>query len=293
MSKFDLLSAFQELDDVTMVKAKREEYLRAPFAWPGGKSRSVKDILPHLPYRESYIEPFGGSGSVLLARRPSKLEVFNDRFAGVVAFYRCIRDSKKIDQLVERLKTTLSAREEFIWCRATWESCEDDVERAARWYYLLSYSFGSLGRNFGRSIRNDSQLPSKMAKHILEFDQIHNRMKLCLIENQDWRSILLDFDHSEAVFYIDPPYLEAYSGTYKHELKEQDHVDLLNRIMKMEGFVALSGYENHLYDKYDWDERHTWSKAVSIKPMAFHDENCKRNNHAQRDNAKEVLWIKH
>jgi len=293
MPEFDLLKAFADIDDITMVKAKRESYIRAPFAWPGGKSKSVKDILPHLPYRESYIEPFGGSGAILLARRPSKLEVFNDRFAGVVAFYRCIRDNTKVNDLVNRLKDTLSSREEFIDCRDTWEKCEDDVERAARWYYMLSYSFGSLGRNFGRSIKNDSQLPNKMAKHILEFDIIHNRIKLCLIENQDWRNMLLDFDHEEAVFYLDPPYMEAYSGTYKCEMKEQDHVDLLNRIMKMKGFVALSGYENKLYDSFDWDERHTWSKIVSLKAMSFTEENKKENNHAQRDKAVEVLWIKH
>ena len=291
MSK-DLLKMFQEIDDVTMVKAKREEYQRCPIPYPGGKSRVLKNIIPHLPYRDSYIEPFGGSGAVLIARRPSELEVFNDRFAGVVAFYRCIRDSTKALELVNRLKDTLHAREEFMWCRDTWRNCKEDVERAARWYYSLVYSFGTLGRNFGRSTKDDSQLPKKMAKHLLDFDLIHNRLKNCLIENQDWRGIVSDFDHDEAVFYIDPPYYGTYRGTYEYELTKQDHVDLLDHIMKMKGFVALSGYANELYDSYSWDERHVFHTTVSAKAMAFHDENNKESGSQSRDRSEEILWIK-
>ena len=289
---FDLFAAFQEIDDSTMIKAKREEYQRAPFAYPGGKSKSLKNILPHLPYRESYIEPFGGSGAVLIARRPSKLDVYNDRFAGVVAFYRCIQDSEKIMKLVNRLEDTIHSREEFIWCRDTWnENIHDDVERAARWYYMTAYSFSSLGRNFGRSIKGDNQLTKKFHRHVLEFDKIHARMKHCLIENQDWRNILEDFDNHDAIFYLDPPYMDAYTGTYKDEIKPQDHKDMLNKVFAMDGFVAVSGYPNTLYDSFDWDERHTWDVIVSVKPMAFHAEN-RKDKPELRNNANEVLWIK-
>ena len=131
MSK-DLMSMFQELDDSTIEKKSREIVLRAPFSYPGGKSKSVIHILPHLPYRNSYIEPFGGSATILLARQSSQLEVFNDRFAGVVALYRCIRDDVKCQKVVERLSTIVSSREEFVWCKQNWETAEDDVERAAR-----------------------------------------------------------------------------------------------------------------------------------------------------------------
>ena len=292
MSANDLLNLFQELDDAGLEKVSRETVVRSPFPYPGGKTKSIKHIIQHLPYRNTYVEPFGGSGAILLARQPCKLEVFNDRYAGVVALYRCIRDAKKCKALVERLSTIVHSREEFVWCSKSWETYQDDVERAARWYYVVMFSFGRLMRNFGRATSGDAQLAAATARHILEFDKVHNRIKFCLIENQDWRNIVHDFDNEEAVFYLDPPYYMVHKGTYKHELTTQEHRDLLNHIMKMQSFVAISGYHNELYDSYDWDEVHEWDSQVSIQPMAFHEENNKAGQNSQRSSAKEVLWIK-
>ena len=115
-NKMNLFDMFESLEKGEI----RETYIRAPFGYPGGKSRSVKKILPLLPYRKAYIEAFGGAASILLARDKSKLEVYNDRFGGVVAFYRCIRDKEKMNKLIERLKIVPGhSREEFIWCKET------------------------------------------------------------------------------------------------------------------------------------------------------------------------------
>lgn len=283
---------FNELDDASMEKVEREKVVRAPFPWPGGKTKSLKNILPHLPYRTSYIEPFGGSGAVLLARQPSDLEVFNDRYSGITVFYRCLRDSQKSRDLVNRLSAILHSREEFVWCKETWENCDDEVERAARWYYTIMFSFGSIGRNFGRGTGDNAQLAQKTANHVLEFDQLHARLRQVVIENQDYKNILHDFDNPDAVFYLDPPYYKVYKGTYKCEIPDEEHKVMLNHIMEMQGFVALSGYDNELYNKYDWDATYQWEAGVAIKPMAFHDSNNKETETQQRETTTETLWIK-
>jgi DNA adenine methylase len=290
----DLLKSLFELDDGALEKSSRETVLRAPFSYPGGKTKSVVHILQHLPYRRSYIEPFGGSAAILLARQPSELEVFNDRYAGVVAFYRCVRDSVKCQQLVLRLTDIVHSREEFNWCRDTWENYEDDVERAARWYYMSAFSFGSMGRNFGRATGVTSGLAEKTHKHILDFDKIHSRIKNILVENQDYKNILHDFDGEEAVFYLDPPYYKTSLGVYGSHLSDAEHEIMLNFIFRMQGFVAVSGYDNELYNKYPWDEKHHWEIQMSLKPMAFHEENCKSEiEDSGRPMAQETLWIKY
>jgi len=284
---------FQELDDATVEKKSREIILRAPFSYPGGKAKSVLSIIPHLPYKRSYIEPFGGAASILLARQSSELEVFNDRFAGVVALYRCLRDSEKSRLLSKRLEMIVSAREEFVWCKTTWENHKDDVERAARWYYMVMNSFSSLGRNFGRSTSGKQQA-GKIHNHLQYFDQLHQRLKFVLIENQDYGMMLRDFDNDEAVFYLDPPYFGVARGTYKYEMTNDEHRHMLNTVMNMKAFVAVSGYHNELYDSFKWDEIHEWESPVSIRPMAFHEENNKATGEAaQRDSATEVLYVKH
>jgi DNA adenine methylase len=95
------------------------------------KKRSLDKLLPLLPYSKVYIEPFGGSGTVLLARRPCKIEVFNDRNSGVIDFYRCIKDADLLERLVDRLDLVRCSREEWLEAKGTWTVSKDPVERAA------------------------------------------------------------------------------------------------------------------------------------------------------------------
>lgn len=279
---------FNDLDNLT--KDPRE-IIRAPFGYPGGKSRSAQYILPLLPYRNTYVEPFGGAGTILLSRGRSKLEVYNDRYSGVVAFYRVLRDPEKYKELVRRLEQTVYSREEWSWCRETWENCSDDVERAARWFYMLVTSFNKLGRTFGRSTNSTY----KHSLDLSQFQPVHERLQGVLIENLDWYDCLQDFDSPETIFYCDPPYLDAYKGTYKHELNKEEHSNFLNAVFQCKGFVAVSGYTNPLYEEQDWDSRHTWESIVSARSQAYSERNHKKdleNVDDTRSHATEVLWIK-
>jgi len=245
----EIMMGFFNEDDHGEQAKSRETYLRPPFGWPGGKSRSVPHILPHLPYDDVYCEPFGGSFAVGLARKRSRLEIYNDRYGGVTCFYRVIRDSELRTQLYERLQCVLHSREEFIWCRDTWENCEDEVERAARWYYMTVMSFTNQGRNFGRSKKGDAMMAPKYFRHLKEFAEIHYRMQNVQVENLDWRQCFSDFDSGSSVLYLDPPYFNTSKGMYRHEFTNQDHEDLAKAFMNAKGFVALSGYDNPIYDK--------------------------------------------
>lgn len=290
-SLFDELDAHapQERD-----KEKRESILRAPFGYPGGKSRSLASILPNLPQRSVYVEAFGGSAAVLLARSPSKLEVLNDRYAGVTSFYRCIRDKAKMEKMIAWLEMTVHSREEFVLCRDTWEDVNDDVERAARWFYMTQVSFACLGRNFGRSTSPAANTCGKIRNALSEFPRLHLRLKNVQIENQSWERILADYDGHDVVFYLDPPYVDTNRGTYKHEMSIEEHRDLCHAIFGLKGFVALSGYSNPLYENQPWDHRFEWEVTVSSKAMAFTEENAKADLSivSKRERATEVLWIK-
>jgi DNA adenine methylase len=290
----DLMNLFNDLDRQTSEKDPKDRILRAPFGYPGGKTRSLANIIKHLPYKPIYVEPFGGSASLLLARQPVKLEVFNDRYAGVVAFYRCLRHPEKYKQLIDYLELTVHSREDFIDAKQTWCDESDDVIRAAKWYYMISYSFGSLGRNFGRSISMNGVLAGKITNKLKYFPLIHSRLQKVQIENQDWKDCLHDYDSKDTVFYIDPPYIDAYPGTYEIELNKKSHIDLIGTIFHLKGFVALSGYSNPIYENRDWDARYAWDSFVSIDPCAFTETNYKENLKCsvKRQKAEEILWIK-
>ena len=65
--------------------------LKAPFPWFGGKSRVAKEVWDAFGDVKNYVEPFFGSGAVLLAR-PSepKIETINDKDGFVANFWRAV-----------------------------------------------------------------------------------------------------------------------------------------------------------------------------------------------------------
>jgi DNA adenine methylase len=290
----DLYALFGEIDRSARTKGQ-DTFLRAPFGYPGGKSRSLRQILPLLPYRKKYIEPFGGSGSVLLARDPSKLEVYNDRYGGVVAFYRCLQQEDKLDALIDRLDLTVGAKEEWIWCHSTWKNCEDDVERAARWFYMHTYSFSNKGRCWGRQT-NSKSMAGKVRDKLSSFPKIHARFKNVQVENLDWRDCITQYASTDAVFYLDPPYLYdvSYSKIYDNGMRLEDHKQLLDVIFNTEGFFAISGYSHELYESMDWDARHEWDVYVSVGGRAYTEGNNKKllEHTENAKSATEILWIK-
>lgn len=54
--------------------------IKSPVSWMGNKSPILPVLYGHFPLEyERYIEPFGGSGSVLLGKPwTDRFEVFND-----------------------------------------------------------------------------------------------------------------------------------------------------------------------------------------------------------------------
>ena len=59
--------------------------------WYGGKFNLLNHVLP-MPKHVTYIELFGGGGTVLLNKAPSRMEIYNDMNHDLVNFWRVFRD---------------------------------------------------------------------------------------------------------------------------------------------------------------------------------------------------------
>lgn len=82
-----------------------------PFRLYGGKYSHLTWLLPQLPQTKRYVEPYGGSGAVLLNQEPSQIEVFNDKDSDITNFFKILRDRK--DDLLEKIALSPFSREEF------------------------------------------------------------------------------------------------------------------------------------------------------------------------------------
>lgn len=289
MKADEMLGLLQSMDDSELT---RENILKAPFPYPGGKQNSIGIIAPHLPYTDYYCEPFGGSGCILLARQKVKNEYFNDRFSGVTDFYHCVKNRDLCQKLLEWLHFTPFSREEFIRCRDSWRDSQDHVERAARWYVQVMMSFQAYGRHYGRSKTANAQFAMKLPNALKNFWPVHYRLQGVYIENQDWRQMFRDFDSHKRVWYCDPPYLNV-DKMYEHDMTFEDHVELCQRIHQLEGFVALSGYESALYNSFPWKHIFKWEVRLTASAAIGTETNNRKDSVSTKNEMRvECLYIK-
>jgi len=67
--------------------------LKAPFPWFGGKSRVADLVWERLGDVRNYVEPFFGSGAVLLGRpTPARIETVNDLDCFIANFWRAVQN---------------------------------------------------------------------------------------------------------------------------------------------------------------------------------------------------------
>ena len=114
--------------------------IKAPFPWFGGKSAVAAEIWQRFGPVRNYVEPFFGSGAVLLARpKPQGVETINDADGMVSNFWRA----------------TQAAPEEVArW--ADWPVSEADLH--ARHFWLVTEGRERLARVLGAPDGFDAQV---------------------------------------------------------------------------------------------------------------------------------------
>lgn len=214
----------------------------------------VAKIVPLLPYHRIYVEPFGGGASILLAKRPSHVEVYNDVDEDLVAFFRILADPEKFERFYRRVALLPHARALYHECCATWREEKDPVTRAAKWFVVTRQSFsGEFGRSWTSvvtaSSRGMAASVSKWLSSIERLPEVHARLQRVQFECADWRTILERYDTPDTLFYCDPPYVHATrrGGGYRHEMTDDDHRDLVTRLLAIRGQAVVSGYEHPIY----------------------------------------------
>lgn len=120
--------------------------MKPPFVYFGGKIRLAEQIAAALPPHEHYVEPFGGSLAVLLAKPRSRMETVNDLDGDLVTFWRVLRDQP--DELMRACALTPHSRAEHLEAYEL-EQASSELERARRVWVLLTQGRGGQLRPTG------------------------------------------------------------------------------------------------------------------------------------------------
>ena len=245
--------------------------------YPGAKWGMAAEIVQLMPPHRSYLEPFFGSGAVLFNKPPSAIETVNDIDGDIVNFFRVLREQP--EELARLIALIPYAREVFD--DAHENRGTEPLDRAYRFairskmghgfktYQKTGFKIDTYGRERAYCVTCWNSLPDGIREAAV-------RLKDVQIENQPAMDVIRKFNHDNVLIYADPPYLLDTRGgkQYRHEMTEQDHVELLEALLQHKGPVILSGYPSELYDR----ELKNWSRIT------------RKSYNQNSDPRTEVLW---
>lgn len=225
-----------------------------PFPWYGGKYKWLDFLLPKLPHRKRYVEPFGGSAAVLLNREPAPIEAFNDLDQYVMTFFEVLRDEPTA--LIDALRKTPYHESEYEQAVETELGDVDDVELARRFWLSSTMAYnsatgsGSFSYSTTQSRRGMAQHTSRFKSKIEHLEAVADRLQRVQFFNRDALNVIERFDKSDTLLYLDPPYpLDTRGGSaYRHEMTDTEHERLLEALHGCDADVAISTYQSDLYD---------------------------------------------
>lgn len=264
------------------------------FGWYGGKYSHLNWLLPLLPYTTHYCEPFGGSAAVLINRKPSPVETYNDLDSEVVNFFRVLREQK--EELLEAIGLTPFSKEELrIAINAEIEELTT-LERARRFFVRARQvrtglaQTASEGRWAHCKLTSRADMSGSVSRwlgSVAGLAEIAQRLLRVQIENAPAIEVIRRFDSPETLFYCDPPYVHASRSdtkAYAYEMSNAEHRELAIVLHKVTGKVAISGYHSNLMNELygDWE-------YIEAPTKKAHSTNTGVNNNKQ--NRTEVLWV--
>jgi DNA adenine methylase len=231
--------------------------MKSYIRYIGNKQKLLPHILPLIPEHTTYVEVFGGGASVLIHKKRSPVEVYNDKNYDLYNFFRCLVNPETYQEMVLKLNLSPHSREWF-------KDMKDQagmtlVEKACAWFYLQHCSFVGYAKDYGYVISSVSKgLPSNIKMYLDKIKGLRtlfSRLRFVQIENLDFRDCLQRYDSPETFFYCDPPYIVVERNTpeYQETMRISDHramIKLLRDCVK--GKVLLSGYNHQVYKELGW-----------------------------------------
>lgn len=227
--------------------------MNAVVKYPGAKWGIAHWIISHFPEHHSYLEPFFGSGAVLFTKERSNIETVNDLDGDVVNFFEWIK--RDPERIAHDIYWTPYARQVFDIACEEQKTETDSFKRAANFARKMMMGHGTRTNEIKVGWKNDTQGREaayaangwcKMPNLIMEAAE---RLRGVQIENRPALEVIRRFNFPNVLIYADPPYMmdTRYGKLYKHEMTDQDHLDLLEALAQHKGPCLISGYDSTLY----------------------------------------------
>ena len=243
--------------------------MNSPIRYFGGKGGMYPKILSEFPVgfglnkvqtsnqgEETYIEPFGGSASILFHKSPSPIEIYNDLDRNVYSLFYVLANKNMFQQFKEKCDVIYFSRQMFEeYSISLRKDVLSPLERAFRFFYVNRVAYNGVG-GFSCIVncvrRGMSKTISDMLSSIERLPEIHQRLSSVIIENKKAIDLLKDHDRPNVFFYLDPPYHHSTraNARYDIDMTNEEQEILIKSLLKVKkAKVLISGYRCKLYNQ--------------------------------------------
>lgn len=229
--------------------------MKPPIKYFGGKSTMISKIIPHFPldsHYNIYLEPYGGSGALLLSRPlTGHVEIYNDINENVYSLFKCLVDPELFIEFKNKCDLALYSAQLRKEYKEKLKGKLSVVDRAYYFWYVNRSSHNGIG---GWSItccirRNMSKSTSDFLSNIDRLKKLHDRLSAVIIEKRDAIELMKKYNDPTVFVYADPPYHLSTRGNtrYEHDYTIEDHEKFINCVLELKSKVLISGYNNSEY----------------------------------------------
>lgn len=232
--------------------------MKAPIRYFGGKGGMLTKLLSYFPdpsLYDTYVDAYGGSGTVLLAKPLTKVEIFNDLNHNVYALFKVLTDADRFAEFKRRAELALYDEATCFEYRHRLNRDElSEIDRAFMfWYVGRTKRAGGHGGFIINPIvrRRMSKSTSDFLASVENLKPLHDRLSSVIVRNTDALKLIQWSDHPRTFVYCDPPYHQDTRTSTRYETDaDADHhaqlIEVLNGIRY--AYVVVSGYEHPIYD---------------------------------------------
>ncbi|MEZ0583284.1 DNA adenine methylase [Erwinia sp. STN24] len=218
--------------------------IRSMLKWPGGKSRVIPELLPHLPKADCLVEPFVGGASVFL-NTDYRRYILADINPDLIRLYREAKNNPDLLISITRLLFEKgNCKEEYLRNRKLFNSADSkilaSVRRAALFLYLNRHGYNGVVRYnqkgnynipFGKH-KSNPYFPEKEIRCFAEKANDTKALFLCC----SFHNTIEIITGADAVIYCDPPYLPAsetanFTQYHTEPFTERHHRQLATELL--------------------------------------------------------------
>jgi DNA adenine methylase len=210
------------------------------LAYLGGKSSLSRKIIPLIPEHHAYVEVFAGAAWLLFRKPPeiSSSEIINDINKDLITLYRVVKNH--FEEFIRTFKWLLISRDEYERLKSLPAESLTDIQRAARFYYLIRLNYGARVDSFNFSVSYQRRPHINLLRIEEGLSEAHIRLSNVFVENMPYQNIIERYDRPETFFYLDPPYYDCEKFYGKGIFSKEDFLKLNEMLSVVKGKFIMS-----------------------------------------------------